>query len=181
MLWLVGGGVQRWVSDNSHMRCRMGMVVWGRMCGNMDMGESLDHCFDVYNKHSTALPCTHCTAATPVWLHYTHWTPTHCTAPHGTSLPSNLHCFHCIALTEKKMLPATSLPSNYTVPMDCPHILFCYLSHCPKCHLIELHFDIWLPGMIWLVFRRHGGNWLAPGSGRGCVSLLWRTEGLSSA
>ena len=47
MLWLVGGGVQRWVSDNSHMRCRMGMVVWGRMCGNMDMGESLDHCLEV--------------------------------------------------------------------------------------------------------------------------------------
>ena len=31
------------------MRCGLGMVVWGRMCGNIDMGESLDHCFDVYN------------------------------------------------------------------------------------------------------------------------------------
>ncbi len=27
----------------------MSMVVWRRMFGNMDMGESLGHCFDVYN------------------------------------------------------------------------------------------------------------------------------------
>ncbi len=47
VMWQVGPGVQRWVSENSHMRC--GIVVWGRMCGNMDMGESLDPGFDVYN------------------------------------------------------------------------------------------------------------------------------------
>ncbi len=45
MLWLVGLGVQRWVSDNSHVRCGRSMVVWGRMCGNRDMY----HCFDVCN------------------------------------------------------------------------------------------------------------------------------------
>ena len=30
----------------------MGMVVWGRMYGNMHMEESMDHCFDVYNVQS---------------------------------------------------------------------------------------------------------------------------------
>ena len=40
----LGLGVQRWVSDNSHGRCGWDKVVMGRMYGNRDVGESLDHC-----------------------------------------------------------------------------------------------------------------------------------------
>ncbi len=32
------------MSDNGHVRCKVGIVVWGRMCGNRELGVSLDHC-----------------------------------------------------------------------------------------------------------------------------------------
>ena len=26
------------MSDNGHVRCKVGIVVWGKMCGNMELG-----------------------------------------------------------------------------------------------------------------------------------------------
>ncbi len=44
MVCQVGSRGQRWMSDNCHVRCWRGMVVWGRMRGNRDMMESPDDC-----------------------------------------------------------------------------------------------------------------------------------------
>ncbi len=42
VLWQVGsrghGLEQRWMSDNGHVRCKVGIAVWGRMCGNRELG-----------------------------------------------------------------------------------------------------------------------------------------------
>ena len=44
VMWQVGSRGQRWMSDNSHVRCKVGIVVWGECMeiGNWEV--SLDHC-----------------------------------------------------------------------------------------------------------------------------------------